>query len=316
LRGTLLFYAHRPEEQPDLRDRLMAQDRELPRNCKFMVEQGTNAAVLSVLSDSEKQPKAVMKCARHPEKNVQIRREVEALQSLNPALPGLPLPVHRGCMDGLEWLSIPFLRGTSMRLSLTALHGRPEKGAARRQAQLLDQGAGWLLNIQQTTATSPPDAEPLLQAHRLLNPAHDAFLIEALQTGRIPFTLQHGDFQPANLLLDREAVRVIDWEWAVPQGLPLIDLFNLAFEAFRLRRTLGRHRGGLPDFELLAAAFQPGGRESRWIAGWVARFRAGLDLSTAHAEALFYCWLRHKLREKTAEPLLRERIRMPGGADG
>lgn len=57
-----------------------------------------------------------------------------------------------------------------------------------------------------------------------------------------PFVIQHGDFQPENILYNKtnKEIAVFDWEYALEKGLPLIDLLNflLISLSFALRDKL------------------------------------------------------------------------------
>lgn len=46
----------------------------------------------------------------------------------------------------------------------------------------------------------------------------------------VPLVLQHGDFQPSNILIERNGIACVDWEYSKIEGLPLYDIFYfLAF---------------------------------------------------------------------------------------
>jgi serine/threonine protein kinase len=57
----------------------------------------------------------------------------------------------------------------------------------------------------------------------------DFFNKEILRIERFPFVLQHRDFSPENILYDKtkKTIAIFDWEYALPKGLPLVDLLNL-----------------------------------------------------------------------------------------
>lgn len=51
--------------------------------------------------------------------------------------------------------------------------------------------------------------------------------IEAMKDQRLPVLCQHGDFGGGAILVERESIGVIDWEFFEQQSLPLFDLFKL-----------------------------------------------------------------------------------------
>lgn len=52
--------------------------------------------------------------------------------------------------------------------------------------------------------------------------------MKLLRGTKIPIVSVHGDFDHWNILMDKNSVRVIDWEDCYPQGLPFIDLFSFS----------------------------------------------------------------------------------------
>jgi hypothetical protein len=50
--------------------------------------------------------------------------------------------------------------------------------------------------------------------------------LRSLAGRELPFTVQHGDFCPANIVLQPEGIGVFDWELPLRRQLPLFDLFH------------------------------------------------------------------------------------------
>jgi SAM-dependent methyltransferase len=112
----------------------------------------------------------------------------------------------------------------------SARPGRPEDGAPAwgRAAQLLrtfaeTRGRGSARDALATRLT-PAFMDHLGEAHR---PAL-ATLFASTRFAELPACYQHGDFHWENLLCDGGGlVRLVDWEWAHADGLPLADFFHL-----------------------------------------------------------------------------------------
>ena len=128
--------------------------------------------------------------------------------------------------------------------------------------------------------------------------SEDKVLNAALRNSTLPLAAQHGDFNPENILLNESHMHIVDWEWAVLPGLPLIDLFNMALRSSILRCHLGRQRSGLPNVEHARSAFVQDSVERQFVLRWLPSFQQELHISKELVIALLHCYLRHAINEE------------------
>ncbi len=122
------------------------------------------------------------------------------------------------------------------------------------------------------------------------------------RSGRpFPLVLQHGDAGTWNVLVgDDGEPTLIDWEAAVPRGMPLWDLFYFVRSAaVGVARRTG-HRNALAGVE--HELFEAGPLSDRLVAA-VARYGAGTGLDGDLVEPLFQlCWMHRALKASSTLP--------------
>jgi len=104
----------------------------------------------------------------------------------------------------------------------------------------------------------------------------------------------HGDLTMSNVLLAGGSLRVVDWEAAEPEGLPLSDLLYAAVDATAAREG---YRDRVAAFE---RCFPPGARTPGQLGQGLDRLRREADLSDAAAALCVHaCWLQHAADERS-----------------
>jgi hypothetical protein len=200
----------------------------------------------------------------------------------------------------------PYLRGHRMDDLLVQTAGSP--GASVRPC--LDMALDWLLRSQlelrpnhQRLSETQVDRYLLrpvrqLKATARLTPLETEFLdrveerISRLTPHPLPLVFNHGDFQPANILVNGRAIQVIDWEFGELLALPLMDVFGLLARTYAAFRGLEEIDGYLEDY--LAAfdtVFSEGGRFADLSAQCVARACQALSVDPAWLPLLFALFL-------------------------
>ena len=137
--------------------------------------------------------------------------------------------------------------------------------------------------------------------------ASPAFASAAEQIGDLPAVVVHGDLQPKNLLVGSEGtLGVLDWEGAIAEGPPGLDLLYLAVGALPLEaRPAAVHalaRGSDPSGAPVLARLRRAGLEPAAAVAaltvavhvWAAeerarRSRLGVPPQSAHYEPLIAC---------------------------
>jgi hypothetical protein len=108
-----------------------------------------------------------------------------------------------------------------------------------------------------------------------LAPAWRAPVVEALEVvGNLPSVVAHGDVQPKNIVLDGGPPGLVDWDGALAEGPPALDLLFLAVTA----------RSGAPDAEPLLALAH--GRDVHGVPLLASLHAVGIDAARACAVAL------------------------------
>ncbi len=164
----------------------------------------------------------------------------------------------------------------------------------QRARELVDEVAGWLVDVAVGTATGPADLGPerrRLQQEVLARWPGVADLVAGLPD--LPGVLQHNDLGTWNLLVDAGGFTAVDWESARGVGLPLWDLLYFLGDALArldgpatpevlLDRCVAVHAGRSPHSAVL----------QRWVGEAVRR----LDLPReAVGPVATLCWLHHGL---------------------
>ncbi len=256
--------------------------------------------VCLLLPEGRPEPVMVAKVPRLAGPSASVTREVANLQAVQASRPGGFLSVPR-VIAFEEYAARPFLLET-------ALVGKPmDPPAVRSEPErccraMLD----WLCELHEATrrpATTRPDwfdaliARPIRQftSQFPLTPAEARWLTETqdlvaqLRDSGLPLVFEHGDLSHPNVMwLEDGRPGVVDWELAVPHGLPGFDLFFfLSYVAFA--RHDARSNGAyLPAFR--EAFFG----ESAWAAPYIRVYAERLQLPARALVPLFvFTWLRY-----------------------
>lgn len=188
----------------------------------------------------------------------------------------------------------------------TAVSGRPMSPRVVRQqpTHCIDAVMTWLIRhhtADNTGSVSVPfdtlGLEPLADLEPMAAPgsqlARGAEVVRQrvrrLQDERIPVVFEHGDLGSPNLLLRRDgSAGILDWELAIPHGLPAVDIFFfLAFVAASLSSARGP-RSWIDSFD--DAFFG----NSAWARPYVLRYASAVGLPARTLAPLFLlCWTRY-----------------------
>jgi aminoglycoside phosphotransferase (APT) family kinase protein len=175
-------------------------------------------------------PRVVAKIARLPGSDDALAREADVLRRLD--VSGVP-PDSVPRMVALERV-----HGHAV-LVESGLTGRPlDPATARRDpARWIELVADWLGSLPDQPAPAPGRLERLVAqplrrfAGLVADDGSNARLVkdtlaalEPLAGAELPSVVEHGDLGHPNLLVDEAGLRVLDWETARFDGLPLHDL--------------------------------------------------------------------------------------------
>jgi hypothetical protein len=193
-------------------------------------------------------------------------------RGLNSERPAVPAPLDRRDEGGVLVTLQSALDGQLMK----NLPGRRLFSAARIDS-VLDLVLDWWLQFQDRFETPATRLVGEAYRRRVLEPVElfckrylpeadeRAFLAGRFESRRVLEGLEvslmtaHGDFCPANLMIDERGIGVFDWEFPLRHDLPLYDLFYFLSS---LRYPYAGRRGESSHFESFASVFWEETRES------------------------------------------------------
>jgi aminoglycoside phosphotransferase len=205
--------------------------------------------------------------------------------------------------------------GSSTWLLQTALAGQRATTRLRARPRQLDMVAGalvdWLERWHRTTRTEARLGQAELR-QAVVRPAEilaplmeaEAYLrwltagCAAQQDTHLPLVAAHNDLTMENVLVDeRRGLGIVDWEKGTAQGWPLTDFFYALSDAVACAWNLKDRLAAVQ------ACFAAGGHWAAKVAGWQARLRDAVGLTTKQSELCFHaCWLQHALNEQHDPP--------------
>jgi Ser/Thr protein kinase RdoA (MazF antagonist) len=255
----------------------------------------------------EAEPRWVVKLPRSPRDNERLAAEYDLVRHVRQqggeftraTVPGpLFTATVAGCFVAVE----------------RYLHGVQIDGPlARDPAQIdrfLDLAMGWLLRCQKEAGERPRPfglseieeyvTRPVEQLARnaALTAAETAFLDDTVRRARdlaglpLPLVFEHGDFRPANILLDGSAIQVLDWEFGTARNLPLFDVFSCLARVHDRSLGLDEIDGYLEDYlAAFEAVFFSGGEFASRTATYVTRACRELGVAAEWADVLLAMYL-------------------------
>ena len=254
----------------------------------------------------------VVKLVRDARFNARLEGAWWALSALDvgpPEVRGLgPAPAFFGMHRGLALMGEAIVEGESLK---DRLSGQPDDPlVAAVVDRLVDLASASADEEAATPAEVGADLRDMYEHYARLyrpTPTERKVLSGAIDRiarhpGSFPLVLQHGDAGTWNVLVgagDRPVL--IDWEAAVPHGMPLWDLlYFLRSVAVGIARRSGT-RDPLVAFE---EAYLVGETPlSRLLADATDRVCAGTGLQRDLVEPIFYlCWMHRALKESSTLP--------------
>ena len=262
--------------------------------------QASGHIIVVIFSTKSDAPLFVAKVPRIPHEIDRLDKEANCLSR-----------VQALRIDGFD--SIPRLisyedLGGNRILVETALSGQPMKPTiVRRNPTLCTESViSWLWDLQITCrykVENDPDwfQRLMLQPMEILRAAFSASpedlnvldmhlsLIQSVRNTHFPLVFEHGDLSSPNILIGQDSkIKVVDWELAEPNGLPVIDLiFFLTYIAFA-KLSASDNKTYLKAFD--NAFFG----NNAWASKYIRRFAQELGLSRNLLKILFlHCWCRY-----------------------
>jgi hypothetical protein len=255
----------------------------------------TDAPVATVLrfARGASAPDLAVKTAFDGPGRERLRRERQALEELGPDAAG-------------AGAAVPVPQPTAPHLLATrVIGGRPAEAVLAREPERLESlarsVANWLLRWNCATSSTVVATTTLLD-DVLVGPADRAVgaglatpdyaqalraLAQRLEGRPLVVTAGHNDLTMANVMDAGEAIGILDWEEAVPAGLPLRDLWYALADALACAHRL-THAAAVDELVRSRYVAPPA------LAQAPAVHAAALGLSQDQAALGFHaCWLHH-----------------------
>ena len=196
------------------------------------------------------------------EREIDVRRQAEEL--------GLPVPRLKTVAGDGTWLSEDYVSGTPVNRLKDPAQARAAFAEAHQALKVLHRHTFLEVNTEKYVDLLSAEAQTHIVANALIPPGGKRLFFHTLDSlvsqikallpacgNRLPTVLAHGDFQPANILVDADRLWLIDWEYS-GRRQAAYDVLTFMLESRftrglsgRLQRliTQGIPNGGLePDF--------------------------------------------------------------------
>jgi hypothetical protein len=243
----------------------------LPQAERMLIVPGNHK--IRLLDYGEKTVYAIRKSgfpATFLEREIEVRRQAEEL--------GLPVPHVKTVAGDGSWLSEEYVRGTPVNRLQDPAQARAAFAEAHQALKVLHRHTWLEVNTEKYVDLLSAEAQAHIEANALIPPGSKGLFFQTLDSlvariqsllpaggNRLPTVLAHGDFQPANILVDADRLWLIDWEYS-RRRQAAYDVLTFRLESRFTRGLSGRllkliaqgiPDGGLwPDFSCYANGWQ------------------------------------------------------------
>jgi aminoglycoside phosphotransferase len=177
------------------------------------------------------------------EREIEVRRQAEEL--------GLPVPRVKTIAGDGAWLSEEYAGGTPINRLQDPAQAGTAFAEAHQALKVLHRHTWREVNTNQYVDLLATEAHTHIAANGLIPPVNKRWFIQTLDClvgriksllpdcgNRLATVLAHGDFQPANILVDADRLWLIDWEYSGRRQAAYDEL------TFILRSRFTRGLGG------------------------------------------------------------------------
>jgi aminoglycoside phosphotransferase len=192
----------------------------LPRAELMLIVAGNHK--IRLLDYGEKTVYAIRKSgfpATFMEREIEVRRQAEEL--------GMPVPRIKTVAGDGAWLSEAYVSGTPINRLQDPAQARAAFSEAHQALKVLHRQTFREVNANQYVDLLATEAHTHIEANALMSPGSKRGFVQTLDAlvarikpllpacgNRLPTVLAHGDFQPANILVDADRLWLIDWEYS------------------------------------------------------------------------------------------------------
>jgi aminoglycoside phosphotransferase len=193
------------------------------------------------------------------EREVEVRQQAEEL--------GLPVPRIKTVAGDGAWLSEEYVSGAPVNRLPDPAQARAAFAGAHQALQVLHRHTWREVDTNQYVDLLAAEAHTHIEVNALLPPGSKGLFFHTLDSlvarikallpaggDRLPTVLAHGDFQPANILVDADRLWLIDWEYS-GRRQAAYDALTFMLQSRFTRGLSGRLQNlitqGMPDGGLL-----------------------------------------------------------------
>ena len=234
-----------------------------PKRLSYFFLKGFRKTIFFIFKDDDRHPFAVFKATNDPIAFDRLKREYETLSylSANESLKGtVPLPLAFFEMSKHTCLLESALDGTPM---VYAIKGIRSKRELRKMKVFFTLVVDFLVSLSQ-------------KREKAENEHPERSVVE------------HGDFNPPNIFVSENGIKIFDWEYSNMSGIPLHDLldFSLKYVLFAryLAHEVTREKPVLNDFEEAFLSQKP---HSDIIWQNITIYKEKVDISTSSMQDCF-----------------------------
>jgi hypothetical protein len=236
----------------------------VPNKLSYLFVKGFRKTILFVFKDEDKNPFAVLKATKDPIAFDRLSKEYETLSYLanNTAIEGVvPRPLALFELMGHTCVLESALGGTPL---VYSIKGVRTKGGILKMKNIFSMVVDILIRFSTVIRTKTGNTKKRLTV------------------------IEHGDFNPSNLFVSRDGLRMFDWEYSNIDGTPLHDLldFSLKYVLFARYLTceITREKPVLDDFEEAFLSRKP---HSNIIWKNIAIYKEYMNISTSSMQDFF-----------------------------
>ncbi|MCX5700371.1 MAG: hypothetical protein NTZ63_02365 [Candidatus Omnitrophica bacterium] len=226
------------------------------QDVSFLFFSSRMSDILFVFIKGNKQPKYVLKVSQDEIKIEHIKKEWDILTGISRFNAGIlhktfPLPLYSGVVNGhylfveeackgIPLVNFMYSKRNKRKEICNVLRSTTEWISELHRVSFLENvsidnflSAGWVMKI----------IESFGSLHNLTD-QENQFIRELMQLNnlKVPLVTQHSDFSPYNMFCDKtgKALFVLDWQYSVLRGSPLVDLLNFLVFSQSLLSNPGR----------------------------------------------------------------------------
>jgi len=254
----------------------------LPQKLSYLFLKGFRKTIFILFNDHDSQPFAVLKISNDPVAFYRLQREYQTLSflSMEGRLKGsTPLPLAFFEMRGHKCVFESALEGIPM---VYAMKGIRTRRGSMRMKEIFNRVVDALVALHNPSSPHEKDKKKQI-------------------------VVEHGDFNPSNIHVSRNGIKIFDWEYSSLRGVPLKDLldFSLKYVFFSryLTKEIRREQPAFNDFE---EAFLSRNSHSQIIWETLNRYSASLGLDRSAVREIFSIFVRKYLDEQDARSCCRK----------